>query len=198
MSHEPSRSYDASEEGSNKVKRWPWIAGMVLALLFGGGVGFFAAGTVEPEIVTEEVEVEVEPAELIERREALDDRETVLDERGETLSSRSSDLDEREETLEAAEAAVEEREETVAEQELNLEENTIPGSGTFLVGEDIEPGTYRSPGAEYCVWERLSGLGGHYDDDVIVHGYSEGTAYVNIAESDMAFSSEGCADWIRQ
>ena len=88
--------------------------------------------------------------------------------------------------------------ETVAEQELNLEENTIPGSGTFLVGEDIEPGTYRSSGAEYCVWDRLSGLGGHYDEDVIVHGYSEGTAYVNIAESDMAFSSEGCADWIRQ
>lgn len=199
MSNEPSGSSTASEKSGSTVKPWQWVAGMVLALLLGGGVGFLlAAGTLEPEIVTEEVEVEVEPAELIERREALDERETVLDDRGEILSSRSSDLDEREETLEAAETAVEEREETVAEHELNLEENTIPGSGTFLVGEDIEPGTYRSPGAEYCQWDRLSGLGGDYEEDVIVFGHSEGTAYVTIAESDMAFSSEGCADWIRQ
>lgn len=188
----------AQDEPRKKPKRWPWLAGIVIAFAIGGGGGLVVAGGVEPEIVTEEVEVEVEPADLLERREALDERETVLDDRGETLSTRSSDLDEREETLDATEAELGEREEAIAEDELRLEENTIPGSGTFLVGEDIEPGTYRSLEAEYCHWDRLSGLGGDYDEDVITSGFSEGNSYVTITESDTAFSSEGCADWILQ
>lgn len=196
MTDRSEQSDSVPDQSKKKTRRWPWIVGIVLAFILGGGAGITGAGGVEPEIVTEEVEVE--PTELVERREALDERETVLDARGETLSARSSDLDEREETLEAAEAEVEEREEVVAEQELNLEENTIPGSGTFLVGEDIDPGLYRSPGAEFCQWDRLSGLGGDYIDDSIATGFSEGIAYVTIEESDTAFSSEGCADWILQ
>src|SRR5690349_16825748 len=36
---------------------------------------------------------------------------------------------------------------------------TMPRDGTYRVGAEIQPGTYRSDGGEYCYWERLRGLG---------------------------------------
>lgn len=187
---------------SRRRRRWPWITGLVVAFALGGGAGLGLAGGVEPEVIieTETVvdEVEVEPVDMEERREALDERESVLDDRDKTLTDRASNLEEQEEAIEQAEAALEEREEAVAQEELNLEENTIPGSGTFLVGEDIKPGTYRTHGGgSQCFWDRLSGLSGE-EHHIIAFGYPQSIGYVTISESDMAFATNSCGDWIRQ
>ena len=42
----------------------------------------------------------------------------------------------------------------------------INGDGTYLVGKDIQPGTYGSnnDSSGWCYWERLSGLSGELDD----------------------------------
>lgn len=194
MSDSPDHSATSQTE-SPKPRLGAWLVAVIVAFAVGGGVGVAVAGGIEPEVVTEEVEVE--PAELVERREALDARESLLDDRGETLSSRSSDLDEREESLNETEGTIEEREAAVAELELNLEENSIPGSGTFLVGEDVEPGVYRTLGSRDCWWERLAGLSGEYND-VIATGVSDGPVYVTISETDVAFHTDQCADWVRQ
>lgn len=66
--------------------------------------------------------------------------------------------------------------------------------GTYLVGTDIPPGIYRSPGGSFCYWERLSGLSGEFTD-IIAIGIEEGTAIVEIQESDEAFRSQGCGTW---
>ena len=197
-------------ESQTRSKRWPWIAGIVVAFFLGGGIAMAGVSGVEPEIVTEietvteEVEVEVEPADMDDRRQTLDDRETELDEREsglndreENLDAQASTLEENQEELEEAQAAVDEREEAITEAEEAVAENTISGSGTFIVGEDIEPGTYRTDGTSYCYWERLSGLSGEFHD-IITNEFSEGTSYVTIAESDMAFSSQSCGEWVRQ
>lgn len=69
------------------------------------------------------------------------------------------------------------------------------GSGTpQLVGTDVQPGVYMSPGGPFCYWERLSGLGGSLAD-VIINGVPEGPAIVEIAPGDAAFSSNECGDW---
>jgi hypothetical protein len=70
---------------------------------------------------------------------------------------------------------------------------TIPGDGTFLVGEDIRPGTYRTAGGS-CYWARLKGTSGELDD-VIANGNVTGPTTVTIAPSDDAFQTSGCEDW---
>lgn len=193
---DPAPAPGAEPQGPpKKPRRWPWIAGIVVALVAGVGIG--AGGEAEPEIVTEtdtiteevEVEVEVEPADLEERREAIAAAEEENDELGEELAQRTSDLDTREEELDG-------REESISASETEIEENTIPGSGVYRVGEDIEPGTYRSDG-DRCYWARLSGFSGTLGD-ILANDNVSGSAYVTIAPTDVAFETSRCGDWIRQ
>ena len=72
--------------------------------------------------------------------------------------------------------------------------NTIPGDGTYRVGVDIRPGTYRSQGSNACYWERLRGLGGTVDD-IIANGAGTGPQIVQIAPTDVAFKTQSCPTW---
>ncbi|SDC03360.1 Protein of unknown function [Raineyella antarctica] len=76
---------------------------------------------------------------------------------------------------------------------------TIPGDGTWLVGTDIEPGTYRTthPTPEdKGSWYRLSNLTGAYDAR-IEEGYDAGPIVVTIHPTDIAFKTEDCGTWER-
>ncbi|MEV0318301.1 PASTA domain-containing protein [Streptomyces sp. NPDC050658] len=68
--------------------------------------------------------------------------------------------------------------------------------GTYMVGEDIDPGTYKTDGGGNCYWERLSGTGGDLGD-IIANDLPSGSSYVTIAPSDKAFSSTGCGTWTK-
>jgi hypothetical protein len=72
------------------------------------------------------------------------------------------------------------------------------GSGTQVVGEDVQPGIYetgilREGLFDGCYWERLSGFSGDFEEiitnnNVIVHDV------VEIAGSDVGFDSD-CSEW---
>lgn len=64
-------------------------------------------------------------------------------------------------------------------------------NGINLVGVDVQPGTYRSDGAN-CYWARLSGTNGTLDDII---ANSNGPTVVTIDPSDVAFESRYCAPW---
>ena len=70
------------------------------------------------------------------------------------------------------------------------------GSGTHLVGEDIQSGIYRAEVAgsffPLCTWSRLSGLDGGFDSTIATKIINEGFMYVRIKETDLAFESMGC------
>lgn len=69
------------------------------------------------------------------------------------------------------------------------------GDGTFGVGVDIVPGTYRAPDTSAgCYWERLSGFGGGFGD-IIANGFTDDPEVVTIAPTDVGFSSDGCGFW---
>lgn len=139
--------------------------------------------TAEPEIV------EVDPSEDL--LAELAEREAELEHQAAELDDRATELDERE-------AGLDEREESLATTEDAIAENTIPGSGIFLVGEDIQPGTYRGDGSSgTCYWARLSGTGGGLGD-IIANDLPAGPTVVTISPSDVAFETSGCADWVRQ
>jgi hypothetical protein len=79
---------------------------------------------------------------------------------------------------------------------------TIPGDGTFVVGTDIKPGIYKSvgpaPDASFpnCYWERDKDLSGGFGA-IITNGNTKGPTTVQIAATDKAFKTSGCAEWTK-
>jgi len=72
------------------------------------------------------------------------------------------------------------------------------GSGTWRVGSDIQPGTYRnSDSSGMCYAARLSGFGGTLDE-IIANELSSSIMIVTIEPSDAGFQSEDCGVWSNQ
>jgi hypothetical protein len=70
--------------------------------------------------------------------------------------------------------------------------NTFQGTGTFLVGSDIKPGTYRAATSPGCYWARLWSLD---TSDIIDNDNADGPVVVQILPSDKAFKASGCASF---
>lgn len=119
------------------------------------------------------------------REEQLDERDTALAERADELDTKAGELDERASDLDS-------REEEIKAAEVEIEENTIPGDGVFVVGEDIEPGTYASEGGSNCYWARLGSTSG---GDLLANGLPGGPVTVTISGSDAAFKTQRCGEW---
>lgn len=66
------------------------------------------------------------------------------------------------------------------------------GPGTFLVGKEIQAGTYFTTDVEGCYWERQNKSGGTIENDFIV---SARRVEVTISTSDYAFHSQRCGEW---
>ncbi|UGQ13745.1 hypothetical protein LO772_09175 [Yinghuangia sp. ASG 101] len=73
---------------------------------------------------------------------------------------------------------------------------SFDGDGTYLVGTDIAPGTYRSDGGSLCYWERRSDTSGEFAG-LITNDVAQGPTVVTIAKTDKAFKTQGCADWTK-
>jgi hypothetical protein len=70
------------------------------------------------------------------------------------------------------------------------------GDGTYVVGSDVPPGTYRATGGSGCYWERLSDLTGNFDA-ILANEATDGPSAVTLDGSEAAFSTEGCGTWSR-
>jgi hypothetical protein len=67
--------------------------------------------------------------------------------------------------------------------------------GTYLVGSDIAPGTYRAKDiGNNCYWARLNSTN---PQDIITNDNvsAGGQALVTIAKGDKAFQTQGCGTW---
>ena len=76
---------------------------------------------------------------------------------------------------------------------------TISGDSTYIVGQDVKPGTYRTftaGGVFPCIWSRRNAS----DRPIAQGGAKQGRAHeitVTIAASDYSFDTEGCGVWFR-
>lgn len=74
----------------------------------------------------------------------------------------------------------------------------MSGDGMYKIGDDIQPGTYKSTGNAdgACYWERskdaLHGL-----ESITANDNATGTAIVTVTRSDAYFKSSGCGDWTK-
>jgi len=72
--------------------------------------------------------------------------------------------------------------------------------GTFIVGDDIQPGRYQATAAGpggLCYWARLTDDTGDFDS-IIANNSTTGRASVTIKSTDGAFESSGCTRWVRR
>jgi hypothetical protein len=70
------------------------------------------------------------------------------------------------------------------------------GQGTFLVGVDVAPGTYRARGGSYCYYARLRAFTGDLGA-IIANDNPRGATIVTISRTDKGFMSQGCGTWSR-
>lgn len=67
--------------------------------------------------------------------------------------------------------------------------------GTYVVGWDVDPGTYTAPGGHSCLWERLAGFSGEIGD-TIAKDIGNFDPIVTIASTDVGFATEACGAWV--
>jgi len=68
------------------------------------------------------------------------------------------------------------------------------GAGAYIVGTDIEPGTYRSSGGNNCYYERLRDFTGGINS-IIANGNTSNPTIVTIRATDAGFQSHNCGTW---
>ncbi|MFD1658141.1 hypothetical protein ACFSL4_07905 [Streptomyces caeni] len=70
------------------------------------------------------------------------------------------------------------------------------GDGSYQVGKDIKPGTYRTTGNTdgMCYWERAKDASGEIDS-LLANDNVTGTSYVTVKATDKLFKSRDCEDW---
>jgi len=67
--------------------------------------------------------------------------------------------------------------------------------GTYQVGTDIKPGTYRTQtGSQGCYYARLKGFSGS-TGDILANNLTDYPAIVTIFATDKGFSSQSCGTW---
>ncbi|WP_108665113.1 hypothetical protein [Euzebya rosea] len=136
----------------------------------------------EGAIVVAESERDAAVADL-EPQEVLADRASELDDLAADLDARANGLEERASELEAREAAVSGTEAAIAASTF--------GNGTFIVGQDIPAGRYRSDGTgNGCYWERNTADG----DGIIDNHFGSSPAVATVRDGEI-FRTEDCGTW---
>jgi hypothetical protein len=71
------------------------------------------------------------------------------------------------------------------------------GDGTYQVGTDIQPGTYRTrEGSPNCYYERLRNFTGGLNS-ILANNNTNAPAVVTIKPTDAGFNSQGCGTWTK-
>lgn len=83
-----------------------------------------------------------------------------------------------------------------------LPSGTIPGSGLFIVGSDIQPGLYRSTGAErglfeFCSWSTNEGPSSNSDIIDFGTANADEPIVVEIGPEVGAFETSNCEPWTK-
>lgn len=71
------------------------------------------------------------------------------------------------------------------------------GDGTYQVGTDVQPGTYRTrEDSLNCYYERLKNFTGGLNG-ILANGNTNAPAIVTIKPTDVGFNSQGCGTWTK-
>ncbi|HEY2222487.1 hypothetical protein [Actinomycetospora sp.] len=70
-------------------------------------------------------------------------------------------------------------------------------AGTYEVGTEIKPGTYKTTGSSFCYFERLKDLNGDLDS-IVTNEIVNGQGSMKVASSDKYVKFDGSCTWTKQ
>jgi hypothetical protein len=196
------RQAGSMTDGSVPVRRkiaWYWAVGAAALLLIAG----LAAGTTlpDPKNSKEFLALTAEKEGLQSNMKSLQSKYDSLDAgvkgREARVQAREDAVTKADAAVKTADAAVKKREEAVKTAETTQAANTIK-EGTWTVGADIQPGTYRavSDVSSTCYWGIYrSGSNGSdiIDNDIVSGGRPSVTLSVG-----QDFKTSRCGSWLKQ
>jgi len=200
-------AHEQLEKPAQSRRKKPILLASAGVVLFAGGIAF---GTVLPDPKTSEAYLSLADEKStveIERDAALssyaslkgkyDTLENGMASRESKVAAKEAEVGKADAAVKTAEAAVKAREEAVTGAEKTKAANTI-GDGTWTVGADIEPGTYRAAAAvgSTCYWGiyRSGSNGG----DIIENDIPGGGRPVVALSPGQDFNSTRCGKWEKQ
>jgi hypothetical protein len=127
----------------------------------------------------------------------IQDRERAVDSEREKVEEREAAAAAAQEKVKAAEAAVKKREDAVSGSEAKQAANTV-SEGTWTVGTDIEPGTYRTKEdvGSSCYWGiYTTGTNG---DDIQANDIPGGGRPTVTLVEGQDFNTRRCGAWQKQ
>lgn len=194
---------------THRSRRWPWVIGLAATLAIGWTSGAIIGSNLRladdnPTVQARLQQLSVHRGELEQRtasrEQELDEREDELNELQDRLDTRKASLDKRKRSLDERDSALDARQSAIKAEETEIAENTVPGDGVFVVGDDIKAGTYKtagpsSSGIDTCYWAFKTGTGS--DADIVDNNLVQGQATVTLRAGQI-FETQSCQDWKRQ
>ncbi|WP_129711100.1 hypothetical protein [Haloactinopolyspora alba] len=182
-----------------KPRRWVWPLAAFLLFFVGVGIGTSGdtGGTGDAAAVDDlRGQLEEVTSERDSLAESADAGESDLAEREAALETRAGELDEREAALDERAGQLDQRETAITESEEAVAANTV-SDGYWIVGTDMEPGTYRAVGVSSdCYWGiYTSGTNG---SDILGNGLPGGGNPQVTVEEGQDFESQRCGEWTKQ
>lgn len=178
--------------------RWLTAATGIVALLIGVAIGVATGSGTRSDLASTKKQLAdaqqtlgtvVPAAEAEAKRNAqvyiasqqadLDKRKQELDQTATTQQARQAQLDTQRQELDAATAAAKASE--------------ITGNGVYVVGTDIQPGTYKTAGGTRCYWKKFSLTD---DRDIIANDLPGGPTTVTIP-GGIRFETQNCGTWTK-
>ncbi|MEG3615719.1 hypothetical protein [Isoptericola haloaureus] len=210
---QPAESGTARTTPSNATtavvhRRWR-PATLALAVLLVAAVAYgISAGVANARWAERATELESEHADLTAALADTEDDEAAAVERAEEAEAahtelteateqRESELDERSAELDQREEDVAAREDAVTETEERIAANRI-SDGTWTVGDDVEPGTYRTTHAVSgdCYWGIYRS--GTNKRDIVANDIVDGGHPTVTLRDGQDFESSRCGSWDKQ
>ncbi|ALO65813.1 hypothetical protein AS189_04040 [Arthrobacter alpinus] len=173
---------------------------LAVVLLFGGGF-WLGQATTDPMNSDEYVALEATGQKAATDRDVF--RGQLEELQGEVAASRSAAVEQddaillREAAVKKAEEEVKKRESAVTAVEKKKEANTI-SDGTWVVGVDIEAGSYKAASSvgSSCYWAIL--VSGTNGDDIINNDLPGGGLPSVTLAAGQDFKSSRCGSWAKQ
>lgn len=89
-------------------------------------------------------------------------------------------------------AELDRREAKITGLERTADRNSFDGEGTYVVGTDIKPGTYRAAASPGCYWARLASLD---TSNIIDNDNADGPVVLQVLPSDKAVTVTRCGEF---
>ena len=131
------------------------------------------------------------------QKDDAESRVATLEREVEAYGDRETELLEREGAVAGLEADVAAREKAVTNVEKKIEASQVT-DGTWSVGSDVRPGTYRTKEvvASDCYWEITAG--GSNGSDIVENDIPGGGYPVVTVQDGQVFTSARCGTWAKQ